>query len=137
MNAVGLEFFLSNLERILFLPSKTFHKMHNELQSIEQINNHVANQDAAILYFYSDNCAPCLSLRPKVIKLVEDEFPKIKLAFVNDEKHPELRSIHHVFTNPTLILFFQGREYRRESKYISIPQLSKEIARPYNMMFEN
>ena len=111
--------------------------MNNELQTLEQVNEHIAGQDAALLYFYSDNCAPCISLRPKVIQMVEEEFPQMKLAFVNAEKFPELPAQHHVFANPTLIIFFDGREYRRESKYISIPQLSKEIARPYQMIFEN
>jgi thiol-disulfide isomerase/thioredoxin len=111
--------------------------MKNELQSIEQLNEHITNGDATMLYFYSDKCAPCVSLRPKVIDMVEKEFPKIKLAFVNAEKNPELPARFNVFANPTLIIFFGGREYRRESKYISIPQLSSEIKRPYNLIFEN
>lgn len=111
--------------------------MKDELETPEQIEAHVKKEIASILYFYSDHCPPCLSLRPKVIKMVEEEFPNIKLAFVNSEKHPELPAQCNVFSNPTLILFFDGKEYRRESKYISIPQLAAEIERPYQMIFEN
>ena len=111
--------------------------MKNELQTPEQLETHVKEGMASMLYFYNDHCAPCLSLRPKVIKLVEEKFPNIKLAFVNSEKYPELPARYNVFANPTLILFFDGREYRRESKYISIPQLEEEIERPYRMIFEN
>jgi len=111
--------------------------MKNELQTPEQVEAHVKEGMATMLYFYNDHCAPCLSLRPKVIQLVEEKFPKINLAFVNAEKYPELPARYQVFSNPTLILFFDGREYRRESKYISIPQLAAEIERPYRMIFEN
>jgi thiol-disulfide isomerase/thioredoxin len=111
--------------------------MKNELQTIEQLNEHITKGDAAMLYFYSDKCAPCVSLRPKVIEMVEKDFPKINLAFVNAEKNPELPAHYNVFANPTLIIFFGGREYRRESKYISISQLSDEIERPYSLIFEN
>ena len=111
--------------------------MQNELQTIEQLQEHITIHDASILYFYNDHCAPCLSLRPKVIKMVEEDFPKMKLAFINSEKFPELPAQFQVFANPTLITFFDGREYRRESKYISIPQLAAEISRPYQMIFEN
>lgn len=110
--------------------------MTNEFTNIEEINELIANEVAVIIYFYSDNCAPCVSLRPKVQKMVDDSFPEIKLAFVNSQKHPALPAAYSVFANPTLLLFFDGREYRRESKYISISQLSEVIKRPYKMIFD-
>ncbi|MBN2614797.1 MAG: thioredoxin family protein [Bacteroidales bacterium] len=111
--------------------------MQNELTTLDQLEDLIHTEMASILYFYNDHCAPCISLRPKVIKLVEEEFPEIKLAFVNSEKFPELPARFSVFSNPTIILFFDGKEYRRESKYISIPQLSAEIERPYQLIFDN
>ncbi len=110
--------------------------MTNEFTTKEEISSFITDMAAVIIYFYSDNCAPCLSLRPKVQQLVADDFPEIKLALVNSEKHPVLPAAYNVFASPTIILFFEGREYRRESKYISIPQLSQAIERPYNMIFE-
>jgi len=110
--------------------------MTNEFTTELEISSLIAKEAAVIIYFYSDNCAPCLSLRPKVKQLVADNFPEIKLALVNSEKYPALPAVYSVFANPTIILFFEGREYRRESKYISIPQFSEAIARPYNMIFE-
>lgn len=110
--------------------------LNNELNTIEQVETMVESTPAVMVYFYNDNCAPCLSLRPKVIELLDNNFGKMKLAFVNSGINPEIPARYHAFTNPTLILFFDGREYRRESKYISIPQLTETIDRPYGMMFE-
>ncbi len=111
--------------------------LENELTTIEEIEKHISEEPAAMVYFYNDNCAPCHSLRPKVINLVKQEFPKMKLAFVNTLKYPELPAKFNVFSNPTLITFFDGREYKRESKYISIPQLADAIERPYSLIFDN
>jgi len=110
--------------------------MKNELETMEQMEAAVNNEAVLILYFYNDHCAPCISLRPKVIQMVEEGFPKMKLVFVNSEKFPALPAKYNVFANPTIILFFDGREFRRESKYISIPQLAEEIERPYSLIFE-
>jgi len=110
--------------------------LNNELNTIEKVEKLINEKPAVLVYFYNDNCAPCLSLRPKVIELVTDEFPKMELAFVNSGINPEIPARYQAFTNPTLILFFEGREYRRESKYISIPQLFETIGRPYGMVFE-
>ena len=110
--------------------------LNNELNSIEQVEKTVKENSAALVYFYNDNCAPCLSLRPKVIELVTEEFPKMELVFVNSGINPEIPASYQAFTSPTLIVFFDGREFRRESKYISIPQLSETIGRPYGMIFE-
>ncbi|RLD43458.1 MAG: thioredoxin, partial [Bacteroidetes bacterium] len=57
--------------------------LNNELNSIEQVEKTVKENPATLVYFYNDNCAPCLSLRPKVIELVTEEFPKMELIFVN------------------------------------------------------
>ncbi len=107
-----------------------------ELSSKDEIVKLLDNESAVIVYFYNNNCAPCISLRPKVEELVLDSFPKIKLVFVNSADHPDIPALYNIFSNPTLIIFFEGKEYRRESKYISIPQLQESIQRPYNMMFD-
>ncbi len=110
--------------------------MTNEFTTKEEISELIANEPAVIIYFYSNHCAPCISLRPKVLQMVSDDYPKIELAFVNSEKYPLLPAAYNIFANPTIVLFFDGREYRRESKYISILQLSETIERPYSMLFE-
>jgi len=108
---------------------------YTELTVLDQVKKAVADNTAVLLYFYSDHCAPCLSLRPKVKALADDQFPELKLFFINSEKFMDISAHYQVFANPTLVIFFDGREYRRESKYISIPQLASEIDRPYQMIY--
>jgi len=108
----------------------------NEITTTEKAIQLSSEHTAILLYFYSDNCAPCLSLRPKVAELVNEHYPKLKMHLVNSEKHPEIAARFNSFSNPTLLIFFDGKEYRRLSKYISISQLSDEIKKPYFLLFE-
>jgi len=106
-----------------------------ELKTKEHAEKLLKDETAALIYFYSDSCAPCVSLRPKVIELLENSFPKMKLAFINSAKHPIVAAHFSVFSNPTLLIFFEGKEYTRLSKYVSISQLEETIERPYGMVF--
>lgn len=110
--------------------------MNNELNTLEQVQEAIINDPGLIAYFYSDNCAPCLSLRPKVEELLVNDYPKMNLYFINSEKFPQISAEFGIFSNPTLLVYFDRKEYLRKSKYISIPELSQNIERLYNMMFD-
>jgi len=109
--------------------------MENQIETIEQLEQLVKTETGLAVYFYSNKCAPCISLRPKVLQMIQDNFPLMKLVFVDSEKSPEIPAAQSVFANPGIIVFFQANEYRRYSKYISIDQLGGEIERVYNLVF--
>lgn len=110
--------------------------MDNEITSLAPVQALVENEKGVLIYFYSDRCAPCVSLRPKVSEMMGEDFPEMKLAFVNSETAPEIPAQYGVFANPTIIVFFEGREFRRYSKYISINEMGGDMDRVYKMVFE-
>ena len=109
--------------------------MRIEIEKTEKVQDLIKNEMALMVYFYNDDCPPCLSLRPKVEEMVENDFPEMKLVFVNSKNQPEIPASFSVFSNPTLLVFFDGKETKRFSKYISISELSQGIDRYYNMIF--
>jgi thioredoxin 1 len=109
--------------------------MDKELNQLSQLQDHISNDEALLAYFYSDHCAPCISLRPKVKELIANDFPKMKLYFINSEKFPEITAAYGIFSNPTLLVFFDRKESVRKSKYVSIPELKQSMERLYYMMF--
>ena len=110
--------------------------MDNELNELPQLQDAIANDAALIAYFYSDNCAPCISLRPKVKEMIARKYPEMQLYFINSEKYPEMTAQYGIFSNPTLLTFFDRKEYIRKSKYVSISEMEKDIDRLYSMMFD-
>lgn len=103
-----------------------------ESKDIEQL---ITNKTAVLLYFYNDNCAPCKILRPKVHEMVSGNFPEIELRLINAEQFPATSAQYGVFASPTLLVFFEGKEYIRESKNISISELHDKIERIYKIIF--
>ena len=99
------------------------------------INKLLLDEIGIILYFYNDDCQPCISLRPKVESLMNERFPKMKLVWINSKITPEIPANYGVFSNPTLLIFFEGKELKRFSKYISINELENAIDRYYSLAF--
>jgi len=102
---------------------------------IKDIESLITEKAAVLIYFYNDNCAPCKILRPKVQELVQDEFPNIEFRLINAEQFPATSAQYGVFSSPTLLVYFEGKEYIRESKNISISELHDKIERIYRMIF--
>jgi len=109
--------------------------MQNELESLDKLKELIATEKGIIAYFYSDRCSPCISLRPKILQMAEEDFPQMKMVFINSERSPEIPANYGVFANPGILVFFEGQEFRRYSKYISISQLGGDIERIYDMVF--
>ena len=103
-----------------------------EIRDIEKL---ITDKTAVLLYFYNDNCAPCKILRPKVRELVQDNFPNIEFRLINAKQFPTTSARFGVFASPALLVFFEGKEYIRESKNISIGELHDKIERIYSMIF--
>lgn len=92
-------------------------------------------EPALLAYFSTETCSVCKVLKPKVEELILTKFPNIKLAYIKSDEQPEIAAQHSVFTAPTLLVFFDGREYIRKSRNIGISELEQEIARLYSMLF--
>ncbi len=102
----------------------------------KDIQDRIKNSQGLLLYFYTDNCTTCKNLRPKVETLMQDKFPKMDQLYVRSDNYLELCASMGVFSNPTLIAFFEGKEYMRWSKYVSTEEIRSSLERLYIMVFE-
>ncbi len=102
---------------------------------IQEIEKLITANAAVLLYFYNDNCATCKILRPKVQELISTNFPEIEFRLINAEQYPATSAQYGVFASPTLLVFFEEKEYIRESKNISIRELHDKIDRIYRLSF--
>ncbi len=103
----------------------------------QYLDEKIEKSQALLLYFYHDQCAPCISLRPKVEQLVHEEFPLMHLEKIDSLKYQQIAASFGVFSYPTLVLYFEGNEHQRYSKYVSIQQLHEAIDRPYELIFSS
>jgi len=101
----------------------------NDMDSVIQ------ETDALILYFSHDACNVCKVLKPKIKELLAEKYPKFQFNYINTVDQPEIAAQFQVFTVPTVLVFFEGKEYYRYSRNIGISQLDEALSRPYQLMF--
>jgi len=90
---------------------------------------------AILRYFSHDKCNVCKVLLPKIKELLNDQFPQMQFEYINIEEKPIIAANHQVFTAPTILVFFENKEYYRFTRNMSINQLKEAIERPYNLLF--
>lgn len=106
-----------------------------QLESVAALQAFVTGYEAAAVYFSGENCGVCQVMEPKVRELLDSEFPRFVFARVATANAAELAAQHGVFTVPTLLIFFDGRESFRYARNFSLGQLRADLARPYQLFF--
>lgn len=110
--------------------------MISQIQTTEQINSVINTGEPVLIYFSGENCSVCKVLKPKIEQEVIKNFPKFKLYEVKTDIYKELTSQFTVFSIPTVLIFFDRKEFKRYGRNISIPLFIEELKRPYNLMCE-
>jgi len=108
---------------------------YKDIISLDEMTSIIENDEAALFYFSAPSCNVCKVLKPKVAELIESNFPKVNLYYVNIEDAPLISGQFRVFSIPTLIVYIDRKEYIRKSRNIGIGELDAELSRPYGMMF--
>lgn len=88
------------------------------------------------IYFSAPNCEVCHVLAPKLKALMEEKFPKLEQFNVNNAIQPEIAAQLSLFTNPSLLVFLDGKEFLRRSRVIGLGEVEEELKRPYQLFFE-
>jgi thioredoxin 1 len=105
--------------------------------NLGELQHKIETEKAVLLYFSSDSCSVCKVLKPKVAELLHKQFPLMKSNYVDIEKSPVISGQFRIFTIPTILIYFEGKEQVRFSRNISMHQLAETIERPYSMLFED
>lgn len=111
-------------------------EMPISLTTTDEFSNFVQNNVAAAIYFSAPDCGVCQSLKPKVLDLFRQEFPKIRLAVVDCAEAVELAAQQGIHAVPSLLVFFDNRESLRLSRNFSLAVLRDDLTRPYSLLFD-
>jgi len=108
--------------------------MDTTLNNIDELNTKLKEELALVIYFSSPSCNVCHVLRPKLMEALENEYPAIGRYHTDIALTPEIAAHFQVFSAPTIIVFFEGREFIRKGRAMSVDGLLQEIKRPYQLM---
>ncbi len=109
--------------------------VYKEIAQMEEISAIIENDEAALIYFSTPTCNVCKVLKPKVAELIQESFPKIKMYYINIEEAPIISGQLRILSIPTLLIYFDKKEFVIKMRNIELSELKAEIERPYGMMF--
>jgi thioredoxin 1 len=109
--------------------------MFESIVDPQEFERLVSEKSAVLAYFSTTECNVCKVLKPKVEEMVLREFPQISLLYVETDLVPDLAAQNRIFAIPTLVVYFEGREFFRKSRNFGLDELRKGLQRPYELMF--
>ena len=95
------------------------------IQAKENLEQLMSEEETFILYFSSKDCNVCQAVFPKLMNLVE-VYP-FKVAKINIDEQREIAGQSLVFTVPTVLIFNDGREILRESRFIDFEKVERTL----------
>lgn len=107
------------------------------MQPVEDVREIIDSSHAILVYLSTPDCNVCKVLKPKIRALIEDEFPYIDFLYVDCLSSPEVAAQFSVFTVPTILVYFQGKETIRKSRNVGIDELRRDVGRPYSLYFDS
>ena len=106
-----------------------------DIKNIDEFNSILEKEDGVLIYFSHEQCNVCKVLKPKIAEMLTEDFPKMKMFYADTVKAPEIAGQNGIFTVPSIVCFFGGKETFRKSRNIGVDELGQQISRPYNMVF--
>lgn len=98
----------------------------NTIDSRQQLDELLAQQETAILYFSTEQCTVCQSVFPKLMEVVEEyHFPVYKIPA---DEVKDIAGQHLVFTVPTILVVQEGKELLRESRFIDFENIDRILS---------
>lgn len=107
------------------------------IETLEALEALKQSEDALLILFGGKECNVCHSIKPKLIELMAENYPKVKLVYVDCHVVTEICSQNGVFTLPTLQVFFTGQRFIEEVRSFSLQKVMQDIERPYSMVFSD
>jgi thiol-disulfide isomerase/thioredoxin len=103
---------------------------------VDELKKNIKHNNAVMLYFSGEFCNVCKILQHKIKNEFKDKLPKIKQIYINGDKFKQTAIEYGVFSFPTIIVFFDNKEFARKNRNLSVQGFIKELYRPYNLFFE-
>ncbi|NPA82174.1 MAG: thioredoxin family protein [Epsilonproteobacteria bacterium] len=106
-----------------------------KLNSLQEVENFIENNPAALLYISAPSCNVCDILKERIENVLGERFPKMKMAEANVAEIPELSAKFNVFSAPTFMIYFDKKEFAREGRNVGLYPLSEKLEKIYNLFF--
>lgn len=105
------------------------------IKTLSDFQGLVQKHKAVFFYLSTPECNVCKVLKPKVKEMLQEDFPQIQFYYVDLNESKEISGQLSVFSVPTIVVYFDGKETIRTSRNLHIEELREHIDRYYKMLF--
>ncbi len=102
------------------------------ISSITQIDQ-LKSTGALLILFGGAHCGVCQTIKPKIVRLMEEQFPDIALVYVDCEQSPDICAQHSVFSLPVIKMYIEGQMYFELVRGFSLMELTSQVDRIYRL----
>ena len=95
--------------------------MVRHLENHDDFNN-IISKGKILVDFYAEWCGPCKMLAP-----ILEDIDFVEVLKVNVDEFPALASKYGVMSIPTLILFVDGKETKKEIGFRNLDDIKKMV----------
>lgn len=106
------------------------------ITSFENLQSVLTTNTIVLLYFSTTSCSVGVALEPKIKNLISSNFPNISVFNVDMNFSPDIAAKYDAFVEPTIIIFFYGKETIRRSRVIGVNELREAVEKRYKLIFE-
>ncbi|MDQ1769587.1 thioredoxin [Labilibaculum sp. A4] len=103
--------------------------------SLSELETLKEKRESFYIYFSAPSCGVCEVLSPKLRYMMKEQFPNLKAFHVDNSLQPEIAAQLGLYTNPSLLVYLDGKEVLRKSRSIGVSQVEEEIRRTYELLF--
>lgn len=102
--------------------------------NLEEFQSFLAKEEIVVIYYSNDACNVCKTLKPKIVDLINSEFPASKLVYIDTEKSPLISGQYRVFAIPTIDIYILGKEHARFSRNVVMHEFEDALRKPYEII---
>lgn len=104
------------------------------IYSLDEFQSKISETDILVVYYSNEACSICKTLKPKLLDLLNSEFPAAKSIYIDTEKSPVISGQYRVFSIPTIDIYVMGKEHKRFSRNIVMYEFEAAVRKPYEML---
>ena len=112
---------------IIFASSKLdkINIMLHKLELEKDYNEFLGGNEFVGVYYSSHKCGVCNTMKPQVVDIFTKNNVKLSEIVVNE--HRELAAQQLIMTSPTVVFYENGKELFRESGFIDVNKIDRNL----------
>ncbi|TCZ77064.1 thioredoxin [Paenibacillus albiflavus] len=108
----------------------------NEITTQAEWETRIHNYPMCVLFIKTEHCGVCDAVLDKT-KALLTKYPEVDFSLVHMQDHPDISSAYLVFTAPTILLFIEGKEVYRASRFVLMTELDTTIQKWHEIIYPN